>query len=101
MNLRFLATLGLGLLLAACDGGPSDSDINDALNAQLEQQNALTARAGLSYTLHSSKKQSCSENNQVWECVVAVDLTAPMIGRQTRTAPIRLVKGDDGWTVIQ
>jgi hypothetical protein len=45
MKIKTLAVLGIPFILAACSGAPGDSDLKDAMKAQVDQlrANALTA----------------------------------------------------------
>jgi hypothetical protein len=107
-----LATLSLG----ACGGGePSESDIQAALQAQINQAldaamgaagNSPEARemaAAMIPSIKSVKKLGCKEDSQKsgFNCDLQIVTTTKMGGDQTGTSSGRFVKGDKGWIVAQ
>lgn len=101
MKLRIVAALGLGLMLAACGSEPSESDISNLFQRELEKQMAMIPVASMRVEFHGLKKESCSEDGKVWHCVVTIDATQPLLGRNSRTSNVSLIKGDNGWQAVQ
>lgn len=101
LTLPALPLLTSALLLTACSGEPSSSDIEKVLQsgfAQFNTQMTTFAGRGAKVEVHSIKKLGCkSDGSNAYVCDVEVDVTNPMTGRSKSVAPLRLVKGSDGW----
>ncbi len=96
-----LLPISMALLLTACSGEPSSGDIEKVLQsgfAQFNTQMAAFAGRGAKVEVHSIKKLGCkADGANAYVCDVEVDVTNPMTGRSKTVAPLRLVKGSDGW----
>ncbi|QIL71626.1 hypothetical protein G7048_15450 [Diaphorobacter sp. HDW4B] len=97
-----LVVMASVLTLTACSGEPSEGDISTLLKKDLEatneQMKLLSKDLKMQTTLHSVKKVGCkSDGEKAYLCDVEIDVEAPMVGRRKAVAPIRLVKGSDGW----
>ena len=108
-----LATAVL-LLLAACSGGePSNDDIKAALDQELNKANELMKQQlekdpqaaamfgdNFQVKVESAEKTSgCKKQDAAYVCDVKMSITMPMVGTQTQTAPLHLVKTGGTWTV--
>ena len=96
------AAMASMLVLTACSGEPSEGDISALLKKDLdtanEQMKRLSKDAQMQTTLHSVKKVGCkADGEKAYLCDVEIDVEAPLVGRKKAVAPIRLVKGSDGW----
>ena len=96
----------LALVLAACSGEPSNSDIEKAYQAGIDQANQLREKIpypGANFELHKVKKVSCksAEGSSGYNCDVELDMTMPLLGRTQRIVNVRMVKGDDGWVAVE
>jgi hypothetical protein len=100
-KLRLVAALGLGLLLTACGSEPSESDISTLFKTELDKQMAMIPIASMRVEFHGLKKESCAKAGEIWQCVITIDATQPMLGRNSRTSTVSLIKGDHGWQVVQ
>lgn len=102
----FFAT-GALLLLAACGGEPSEADIKTAFEKQtsanakaMEQMGGKQAAGmikGLLPEVKSIKKIGCkADGENAYKCDVEMEVT--QMGTTNKgIAPIRFVKGSDGW----
>jgi hypothetical protein len=105
-----LALVPVCLLVAGCSGEPSEADIQQVYEVEIDRANEQMVRMGgeqaanlLGKTeLHSVEKLGCkeAEGNSGYNCDVKVDISVPFLGRQTQTRSQRFVEGDDGWVVI-
>jgi len=102
------------LLLAACDGSPSASDIQSAYEAQIEGIKAAAAQAGGNSQMvkdaagaflprvKSVKKVSCTaDGKDAYRCDVEVTATVGSGPEQTSAANLRIVKGSNGWMLTR
>jgi hypothetical protein len=87
-----LLTLAAPLLLTACARGPSDEEINQAIQART---------AGLlGGLIKAARKVGCEKSGEAWLCDVAVTMT--MAGQElTNVQRLRFIKTDKGWAVSQ
>ena len=103
----FFAT-GALLVLAACGGSPSEGDIKLALEKQMGADTKAMAQIGgkqgadmmkgLLPEIKSVKKIGCKEDGEkAYKCDVEMEVTQ-MGNTNKGIAPIRFVKGSDGWT---
>lgn len=106
MRTAFFASLiASTLLLAACSSGPSESDIKSLLESEVKQLSDALGQMGgadmsdmLKVDIHSVKIHSCEVvRDDVYNCDIEVDATAPVVGRSTDRSQITLAKSDDGW----
>jgi len=53
--------------------------------------------------LHEVKKLGCAEAQGAagYNCDVDIDVTAPFVGRTKNTSKLRLIKGSDGWQIVE
>jgi len=93
--------------LAGCSGEPSESDIEDAVKADVAQVNTTVKNVGgglsMQTQVHGVKKIACAKASEDagYNCDVELDITAPFIGRSKNIGKIRLVEGDSGWAVTE
>ena len=105
--LQILFATGALFVLAACGGAPSEADIQSALEKQMGadvkamekmggQQGANMAKNFLP-EIKSVKKIGCKEDGEkAYKCDVEMEVTQ-MGNTNKGIAPIRFVKGSDGW----
>lgn len=96
--------------LAGCSGEPSESDIEDAVKANVAQVNTTVKNVGggligdsMQTQVHGVKKIACAKASEDagYNCDVELDITAPIVGRSKNVGKIRLVEGDSGWAVTE
>ena len=105
----------LAIALSGCSGEPSESDIKSAFSKEIDKANAFVDRASggneamktfsksMKTELKEVKKLGCKEAQDAsgYNCDVKVTAVAPLVGETTNTATARLIKGDDGWELVQ
>ena len=97
---KWLVVPALVLLLSACSGEPSEGDMRAAVEKEVVEANKATAMLGadMKTKLHSFKKVGCkADGDNAYRCDVEMDMEAPLVGRKKVVAPMRFVKGSDGW----
>lgn len=105
--LQILFTTGILLMLSACGGAPSEGDIKTALEKQMGAETKAMEKFGgkevanmaKSYLpeIKSVKKIGCKEDGEkAYKCDVEMEVTQ-MGNTNKGIAPIRFVKGSDGW----
>lgn len=113
LSMMRLGVLFTVLSLGACGGEPSESDIQAAIQAQINQTlgaamgaagnspEAKEMAAALIPTVKSAKKLGCKEDSQKggFNCDVEIVTSSKMGGDQTTTSSGRFIKGDKGWVV--
>lgn len=106
------------IMLSACSGEPSNSDIKSALeeqmvlvNAEMQKQMAAVQSApgvkqedldklkNMTIVVKNTKKVKCDKQaDSAYTCEVEVTMTMPPLGTQvTHTGPIVLVKEGSSW----
>lgn len=104
------ALIGLLFALIGCSSQPSENDIREAIEKNLDES-AMAAQslggkaagdmARKSNKLNSAKKVGCKEDGEkAYRCDVEIDANT-MIGPIKRTQNMRFVRGDSGWVVSQ
>jgi hypothetical protein len=104
---RIFFTTGALLLLTACGGAPSEGDIKAAIEkqmgadvkamAQMGGKQAADMFKGLVPEIKSVKKIGCKEDGEkAYKCDVEMEVTQ-MGSTNKGVAPMRFVKGSDGW----
>jgi hypothetical protein len=102
----FFAT-GALLLLAACGGEPSEADIKSAFEKQIAAESKAMDQfggkgmadqlKGLIPEVKIIKKIGCKEDGEnAYKCDVEMEVTQ-MGNTNKGIAPVRFVKGSDGW----
>ncbi|MGE0030879.1 MAG: hypothetical protein AB7T20_07145 [Steroidobacteraceae bacterium] len=103
-----------GVVISACGGEPTESDLQLAFQTSVGKAQAmayaltvprsLPELGNLAETeLHDVRKLGCQRAKDVagYVCEVEVDVTAPLIGRTTQIGTVRMVRGTDGWQVLE
>lgn len=98
--MKKLLALASFLVLAACGGAPSDSDINAAMKKQFDAYNKQMASIGakgfadaMKLDSMKFKKIGCKEDGSS-AYICDVEVSGP---QGTQASPMRFVKGSDGW----
>ncbi len=97
--------------LTACSGAPSDGDIKAALEKQKQNEakameafggkRAAEMMKGLAPEVKSIKKIGCKEDGEnAYKCDVELEVTQ-MGSTNKAIAPMRFVKGSDGWVAAE
>lgn len=72
---------------------PSEDDIKHAMNISLDNNSLI----GAYVDRDSIKKNSCAKNTEGKSFICQVQITVTSFGRISRTVPVRMEKGNDGW----
>ncbi|OQW86024.1 MAG: hypothetical protein BWK72_19080 [Rhodoferax ferrireducens] len=105
--LHILFATGTLLMLSACGGAPSEGDIKTAIEKQMTAEAKGMAQMGgkqasdmmknLLPEIKSVKKIGCKEDGEkAYKCDVEMEVSQ-MGNTNKGIAPIRFVKGSDGW----
>lgn len=99
---KYIAVALVACTLAGCSGAPSDADMKNALQKNVDQtigallgndKNAQDAKP----KYDSVKGLGCkSDGEKAYRCDVEIEMTS-MFGKQKSAQSIRFVKGSDGW----
>ncbi|WP_156994491.1 hypothetical protein [Tatumella morbirosei] len=110
-KLRILSAAAIVFALAGCNSEPSETEITQAVQKNIDQANAQVQKMagsaiqtdGFMTKLHSLRKISCDQTGkgEQYNCKVEVDITAPFVGERKTVSQISLVKDNDGWDVVQ
>ncbi len=107
-----LTILLAGVLLTGCSGAPSQGDIKNAYQDEVDQANNLTRKfggEGFTIKVNDVKKIDCkpsTHNKEHYICQVELDTTLPIVGHQHQTTTLTLTKGDTGngnkgWIILR
>lgn len=106
-TLSFVGIIGSVTMLTACQ--PSDSDINAALQREVDQSNQqmvemVGAKTSQEFKIKliSTKKIGCKEatGQSGYVCDVETEIDNPFLGKQKKVVSSRFVKASEGWTVV-
>lgn len=92
--------------LTACSGEPSQSDIETAIQKNIDESNeqikSLAGGSDMKITLQSVKKINCVEAKDTggYSCDVEIKATMPFIGEQQKTGNLRFIEKDGAWIVV-
>lgn len=111
LNELVLSAIALSTFaLSGCSGGPSNSDIEKAIKANVEQATQQAKNMGGSAVSESMlpkvygvKNLGCAKEKDAtgYICDVEVDASAPFVGRSKQVGKMRFIKGSDGWVISQ
>ncbi len=114
-TIKFTAPITMllaGVLLTGCSGAPSQGDIKNAYQDEVDQANALTRKfggEGMTIKVNEVKKVDCKQsthNKEQFICQVELDTTLPIVGHQHQATSLTLTKGDTpngskGWIILR
>jgi hypothetical protein len=112
-RVRFLnraVPLTLSLFLAGCSIGPTEQEIQKALQGEIDSVNELAGimmgdQNGvkpLEIEVVSVNKWGCrAAEDQSYICDVELDLNSAKAGPHKQKQSVRMAKGDTGWIVIK
>ena len=97
------------LALIACSSGPSESDIQALLEAQVTQTNSMLKgmvgsdmASEMQAKIHEVTLHGCDEiRDATYRCDVEVDLSVPMAGRTTTRSSMTLTQTEAGWAATR
>ena len=101
-----IALLSLLPVLTACSQAPSEKDLQQAYQDSLNRTNQMTQRIGgesMAIKLKEFKKLSCDKPNEQkhYHCNIQATLELPLLGPNTQTGEITVVKADKEWVVLE
>ncbi len=93
-------------VFAACSQEPSEKNLQQAYQDSLNQTNQMTKRIGgdaMAIKLNEFKKLSCDQPNEQkhYHCNIQATLELPLLGPNTQTGEITVVKADKEWVVLE
>lgn len=97
-------------MLSGCSGEPTETDLANTLQNELDQVNELaktmlgeTAASQTALSIVSVSKIGCSEGSEEnsYLCDVEVALNSPETGPQTLRSQLHMMQKAQGWTVIK
>ncbi|MCW1834597.1 hypothetical protein OLZ33_21765 [Pantoea ananatis] len=102
-----IAVLSLSVLLTGCDSEPSSTEIQKAMQENIEHTNQQARQRfgenskDMLTTLNKAEKVSCkaSEAKGTYLCKVDTDITLPMMGEKQTIAEFKFTKNDGNWKV--
>lgn len=106
-KLLTVAVLSLVALLTGCDSEPSSSEIQKAMQENIEHTNQQAKQRfgenskDMLTTLNKAEKVSCkeSEDKGTYLCKVNTDITLPFMGEKQTVAEFKFTKSDGNWKV--
>ncbi|AYP22248.1 hypothetical protein WKH44_17610 [Pantoea agglomerans] len=106
-KLSTVAVLSLAALLTGCDSEPSSSEIQKAMQENIDHTNQQAKQRfgenskDMLTTLNKAEKVSCeeSEAKDTYLCKVNTDITLPFMGEKQTVAEFKFTKVADGWKV--
>jgi len=102
--------LGFATLLVGCKSEPSESDIQSAIQQNVEQTNQQAKSMGgkaltdnMLMKVENIKKLACqdAQSDGSYKCKVEMEMTAPFVGKRQTTGELTFIESDDGWRVVQ
>jgi len=104
-----VAVLSLSVLLTGCDSEPSSSEIQKAMQDNIDHTNQQAKQRfgenskNMLTTLNKADKVSCkeSETKDTYLCKVDTDITLPLIGEKQTVAEFEFIKSGNSWKVIK
>ena len=102
---KIFATTIFATGLVGCGGAPSEGDIKSAWGKEVAKNAAAASSSGVNFRMNLpetkvSNKIGCKEDGEkAYKCDVEMEVQQ---GAKTQKTPInmRLVKGSDGWTIV-
>ncbi|MDJ0475303.1 hypothetical protein QNA27_16720 [Pantoea eucalypti] len=104
-KLSTLAVLSLAALLTGCDSEPSSSEIQKAMQENIEHTNQQARQRfgenskDMLTTLNKAEKVSCKESEAkgTYLCKVDTDITLPVMGVKHTIVEMKFIKNDGQW----
>lgn len=102
-----IVVLSLSVLLTGCDSEPSSSEIQKAMQDNIDHTNQQARQRfgenskDMLTTLNKAEKVSCKESEAkgTYFCKVDTDITLPMMGEKQTVAEFKFTKSDGNWKV--
>lgn len=99
--------LSMAALLAGCDSEPSSSEIQKAMQDNIDRTNQQAKQRfgenskDMLTTLNKAEKVSCKESEAkgTYLCKVDTDITLPMMGEKQTVAEFKFMKSNGSWIV--
>jgi len=103
-----VAALSLAVLLTGCDSEPSSSEIQKAMQDNIDHTNQQARQRfgenskDMLTTLNKAEKVSCKESEVkgTYLCKVDTDITLPLMGEKQTVAEFKFTKVNSVWRVI-
>jgi len=102
-----VAVLSLSVLLTGCDSEPSPTEIQKAMQDNIDHTNQQARQRfgenskDMLTTLNKAEKVSCKESEAkgTYLCKVNTDITLPFMGEKQTVAEFKFTKSDGNWKV--
>lgn len=104
-----VAVLSLSVLLTGCDSEPSPTEIQKAMQDNIDHTNQQARQRfgenskDMLTTLNKAEKVSCKESEAkgTYLCKVNTDITLPFMGEKQTVAEFKFTKSDGNWKVTR
>lgn len=102
--------IGCATLLTGCKSEPSESDIQSAIQQNVDQSNQQAKSIGgkaltdnMLMKVNNIKKLACqdAQSDGSYKCKVEMEVTAPFVGKRQTTGELTFIESDSGWRVVQ
>lgn len=102
-----VAVLCLAVLLTGCDSEPSSSEIEKAMQDNIDHTNQQARQRfgenskDMLTTLNKAEKVSCKESEAkgTYLCKVNTDITLPFMGEKQTVAEFKFTKSNGNWKI--
>ena len=106
-KLSTVAVLSLAALLTGCDSEPSPTEIQQAMQDNIDHTNQQARQRfgenskDMLTTLNKAEKVSCKESEAkgTYLCKVDTDITLPLMGEKQTVAEFKFTKNNGNWKV--
>jgi len=109
---KIAAVAIFALSLSGCNSEPSESDIQQAAQKNIDDTNAQARKvmSGSSINsenmltkLNSLRKIACDPNgsNSQYKCKVELDITAPFVGHRKNIVELNVIDDNGEWRLVQ
>lgn len=107
-SIRPLLAVAVALSLAACSAGPSSSDVESAIQDELDRLNEqveslagrrMAAELG-KYELTAFELVGCEPAGEAYQCDIVYSMQTPMMPFNDKAVSVRMRESDRGWVVM-
>ncbi len=104
LSLALITTLAI--LLSACSREPSQQELQQLYETQVQQTNQLASKIMQHKSeimrVKSFEKIDCQKvkESKDYHCRANVTVAMPFLGEQTSTAKLQVTRGEQGWVIV-
>jgi hypothetical protein len=94
---KYLAAACCMVSMAACSHGPSDSEVENAMKARV---NDMGSSGETEIKVTSAKNSHCTsiESGSAYTCAVEIEMDLPMGAHMKSVAQLKMIKSNGVWT---